>query len=74
MGEKYIEHNGSGYVDTTVDAVIKKERMEKKIDIEKCNFNKMLKDIKNILRKYNYVLDGPMSLVNVDSGTKKRIY
>lgn len=74
MVEKYIEHNGSGYVDTTVDAVIKKERMTKKMDIEKCNFNRMLKDIKNILRKYNYVLDGPMSLVNVDSGTKKRIY
>lgn len=74
MGKKHIEHNGSGYVDTTVDAVIKKERMTKKMDIEKCNFNKMLKDIKNILRTYNYVLDGPISLVNIDSGTKRRIY
>jgi hypothetical protein len=70
----HVEHNGSGFVDPTVDKVIKKEYDHKKRIKEDCKYNKMSKEIKEILKDNGYILEGPISLINSDSGRKRRIY
>ena len=70
----YIEHNGSGYRDDTVDDVIKHEREENKAKKEEIKYIKLKRDIKKILVEAGYILDGPISLINIDNGKKRRIY
>lgn len=74
MREDYIEHNGSGFVDPTVDGVIKKEYNHKQRLKEDYKYSNMRKDIKAILADNGYVLEGPISLINTESGRKRRIY
>lgn len=70
----YIEHNGSGYRDDTVDDVIKHEQEENKAKKEEIKYIKLKRDIKKMLVEAGYILDGPISLINIDSGKKRRIY
>lgn len=70
----HIEHNASGCIDETVDAVIKKEWNAKEYSKENYKYNEMKEKIKDMLDKNHYVLDGPISLINTDSGRKRRIY
>lgn len=37
-------------------------------------FNEMRKEIKKIISEYDYVLEGPINLINVESGRKRRIF
>lgn len=74
IDDKHIEHNGSGYIDPAVDYVIKKEYNEKARKKEDYKYKQMVKQIKKILESNDYILDGPISLINVKSGRKKRIY
>ena len=70
----YTEHNGSGYVDPTVDAVIKREQERKERVIEDREYHTMVNEIKKLLGKHNYELCGPISLINMDTNRKRRIY
>ena len=74
MGDKHVEHNGSGYVDSTVDSVIKREIVRKNKKDEDYKYHKMYHEINKILKDYDYVLEGPISMVNINSGRKRRIY
>lgn len=71
---KYVEHNGSGYRDDTINDVIKHEREENKAKKEEIKYIKLKRDIKKMLVEAGYILDGPISLINIDSGKKRRIY
>jgi hypothetical protein len=70
----HVEHNGSGFVDPTVDGVFKKAYNERERAKEDYEYRHMQKDIKAILEANSYVLEGPISLINVESGRKRRIY
>ena len=74
MSNGYITHNGSGYVDPTVDAVIKHESALKAKQREDARYHNMAKVIKTALESNGYVLDGPINLVNTNTGHKRRIY
>jgi hypothetical protein len=74
IGEQYVEHNGSGYADPTADAVLRREHSREIKARENEKYTIMVKRIKKILDDNNYVLDGPISLINVVSGRKRRIY
>ena len=69
-----IERNGSGCVDPTVDCIIKKECAYKKKAKEDYKYFKMKEEIKNLLGKNGYMVEGPISLIKEDSGRKRRIY
>ena len=70
----YVEHNGSGYVDPTVDAVVKREHERRQKAIEDQEYHNMAEEIKKILGRHNYELCGPIELINMDSNRKRRIY
>ena len=70
----HVEHNGSGYIDSTVDALIKKECECKKKAKEDYNYRKMMNTIKDLIKDNGYILEGPISLINEESGRKRRIY
>lgn len=74
VNDTHIEHNGSGYVDTTVDAIIKKENDDRQRVIEDYKYRRMTKMIKDILDVEGYTLEGPISLIKIESGRKRRIY
>lgn len=74
MRDDHIEHNGSGCIDTTADFVIKKECECKKKAIEDYKYRKMMNNIKDLLKDNGYILEGPISLINKESGRKRRIY
>lgn len=74
MGYNHVEHNGSGYPDPTIDAVIKMEKAEEKKHIENKKYRTMAKNIKHIIESNGYRLETPISLINQDSGRKRRIY
>lgn len=74
MGYDHVEHNSSGYVDTTVDAVLKKEWNCEARTKEDIKYKAMIKNIKTILENSGYLLDGPISLISKESGRKRRIY
>lgn len=74
MKNNHTEHNASGYIDETVDAVIKKEYNAKEVAKENYKYKDMSKHIKDLLDANGYILDGPISLINIDSGRKRRIY
>jgi hypothetical protein len=74
MNTKYIEHNGSGVIDPTIDTVIKKEYNRKEHLKEECNYIEMKANIKRILEKNGYMLEGPISLIHIKTGEKRRIY
>ena len=74
MSDKYVEHNGSGYIDETVDMVIKNEYNHEKRLKEDLKYKEMSKDIRGILEENGYVLEGPISLINKSNGRKRRIY
>lgn len=69
-----VERNGSGYVDPTVDHIIKNEWNAKEIAREDYKFRHMSKDIKKLLEDNGYILDGPICLINTESGRRKKIY
>jgi len=74
MGKRHVIHNGSGYADPTVDAVIEREH---NADVERRENNKykhMAGTIKRILENNGYELEGPISLINMANGRKRRIY
>jgi hypothetical protein len=71
---KHIEHNGSGYADPTADAVIKREHAREDRAREDQQYHNMVKGIKRLLENNDYVLQGPISLINMESGRKRRIY
>jgi hypothetical protein len=70
----HIEHNGSGYADPTADAVIKREYAREDRAREDEQYRYMVKRIKKILADNDYMLQGPISLMNMESGRKRRIY
>ena len=74
MREDHIQHNASGCVDTVVDSVLKKEWNGKARVKEDYKYQEMTKIIKAVLASNNYVLDGPISLISLESGRKRRIY
>ena len=74
MGDKHVERNGSGYVDTTVDYVVRKEYNRKARAKEDYEYRHMMNDIKDILESNGYILEGPISLINEKTGRKRRIY
>ena len=74
MSDTHVEHNGSGYVDPTIDDIIKKECDARKRAREDYKYRKMMMNIKELLRTNGYVLDGPISLINEKNGRKRRIY
>lgn len=74
MGNNHMEHNGSGYVDPTADSVIKREYARKDKAIENQKYYNMVKSIKKILENNNYELEGPISLIHMTTGRKRRIY
>lgn len=49
MNNEHVEHNGSGYLDPTVDAVVKQERNKFGLDKEDCKFKSMTIHMKTIL-------------------------
>ena len=69
-----IEMNGSGCVDPTVDCIIKKECACKKKAKDEYKYFKMKEEIKNLLDRNGYILEGPISLINDKTGRKMRIY
>lgn len=69
-----MERNGSGYIDPTVDAVLKIEHNKEVKDRENQRYHIMSKTIKRILENNGYELEGPISLINKDTGRKRRIY
>jgi hypothetical protein len=71
---KHIEHNGSGYADPTADAVIKREYAREDKAKEDERYRIMVKGIKRLLENNDYMLQGPISLINMESGRKRRIY
>ena len=74
MRDDHVEHNSSGCIDYTVDAVIKKEWNKADRDQEDYKYRKMAKVIKAALETNGYVLEGPISLISTESGRKRRIY
>lgn len=70
----HIEHNGSGYADPTADAVLKREHAEEVKARDDRRYRDMVRLIKKILDDNNYVLQGPISLINQNNGRKRRIY
>ena len=69
-----MERNGSGCVDPTVDCMIRKECECQKKAREDYKYAKMMHNIKDLIRKNGYILEGPISLIKEDSGRKRRIY
>lgn len=73
-----IEHNIEGYIDTAADPLIKKEYYHKRNEharkIENGKYQKMVRKIKKILSDNDYVLNGPINLINTNSGRRRRIY
>lgn len=74
MPNEYTERNGSGCLDCTVDEVIKREYNHQERIKEDYKYQEMTKIIKAILASNNYVLEGPISLISLTSGRKRRIY
>ena len=69
-----IERNGSGCVDPTVDCIIRKECTCRKKIKEDYKYFKMKEEIKKLLDRNGYILEGPISLINDKTGRKRRIY
>lgn len=69
-----MERNGSGCVDPTVDCIIKSECDRKKRAKDEYKYFRMKEEIKKLLCKNGYMLEGPISLINEKTGRKRRIY
>jgi hypothetical protein len=74
MGNRHVAHNGSGYADPTVDAVIRNEYKNELKTKEDNKYRNMSNTIKRILENNGYELEGPISLINMANGRKRRIY
>lgn len=70
----HIAHNGSGYADPTLDAVLKHEKADEERYTEDQKYHSMANHIRKVLENNGYKLEGPISLINIESGRKRRIY
>lgn len=70
----HMERNASGYVDLTFSEVLEHEVKKGKKSREDIDYNKMKKEIKEMLQKHGYILEGPISLIKKGNGRKRRIY
>lgn len=71
---KYVVHNASGYVDPTMDVVLKNDHKRRMKAKENTIYYNMRDTIKRILENNGYELEGPISLINMANGRKRRIY
>ena len=69
-----VERNKEGYIDPTLDGVLKREKIREKLEKEKANFKIMKRDIKKLLKMNGYIIEGPISLINIHSGKRRRMY
>lgn len=70
----HVERNASGYKDLTFSKVLEHEISKINSNKEDIEYNKMKKEIKDILDAHGYILEGPISLIREGSGRKRRIY
>ena len=78
MSKYQHQKNSSGCWDPTADSLLEKEyneqELRRKTIFEQQQYNKMVCKILKILRDSDYVLDGPINLINKKTGKKRRIY
>lgn len=81
MGKRVINNNekcwcvnGSGCKDPTLGGVFKHNKEKYESMKEDRKFKEMNREISHILSKYGYILDGPMKVINKETGNKRNIW
>ena len=81
MGKRVVNNNekcwcvnASGCKDPTVGGMFQHNKEKYKSITEEKNFKQMNKEISNILSKYGYILNGPMKVINEETGNKRNIW
>lgn len=81
MGKRVVNNiekcwcvNGSGCKDPTVGRVFKHKKEQYNLIKEDRMFKQMNREISHILSKYGYILDGPMKVINEETGNKRNIW
>ena len=81
MGKRVVNNNekcwcvnASGCKDPTVGIVFKHKKEQYNLIKEDRKFKEMNREISHILSKYGYILDGPIKVINEETGNKRNIW
>ena len=81
MGKRVVNNNkkcwcvnASGCKDPTLGGVFQHNKKKAELIKEEKNFKQMNKEISDILSKYGYILNGPMRVINEETGKQRNIW
>ena len=81
MGKRVVNNNekcwcvnASGCKDPTVGEVFEHNKEKYESIKEDRKFKEMNREISHILSKYGYILNGPMKVINEETGNKRNIW
>ena len=81
MGKRVVNNNekcwcvnASGCKDPTLGGVFQHNKEQYESIKEDRKFKEMNREISHVLSKYGYILDGPMKVINEESGNKRNIW
>ena len=81
MGKRVVNNNekcwcvnASGCKDPTLGGVFQHNKKKAELIKEEKNFKEMNKEISDILSKYGYILNGPMRVINEETGKQRNIW
>lgn len=81
MGKRVVNNNekcwcvnASGCKDPTLGGVFQNNKKKADLIKEDRMFKQMNKEISDILSKYGYILNGPMKVINEETGKQRNIW
>ena len=81
MGKRVVNNNekcwcvnASGCKDPTLGVVFQHKKEQYDLIKENRMFKQMNKEISDILSKYGYILNGPMRVINEETGKQRNIW